>query len=344
MLSEEQIANWDRDGMLILPGFFDEAQLRDVDATMRRIWQRRDPRVVVDDMNTGRRCLLSALSEEEGRAHRFKTNDLFLTEASIREVALGGGMADVLAQLLGQVPVLCNSLNFDQGSSQGAHIDALYMTPITRGHLCAIWVALEDVAPEAGPLFFFRGSHRLPIHTFSDGSHHAIESEMAVWHANKDREVLEHGLRCETFLAKRGDVLIWSSELLHGGTPIQDPNKTRKSVVFHYFTKGDADAVGWKLEPLNGAFWIDRARQRVAEDPPEELPPAPAVPAVASVKPRPKAVTEAEVARLERRIRQLEEEVTRLRNDPLRVRLTARRVRKWLRARLRGPTRPTPAA
>lgn len=307
MLSSEQLDSWHNDGVLVLPGFYAGSELDAVDNAMRAVWKRRDSRVVVDDLLTNRRCLLSALSNEE-LSHRFKTNDLYLTEEPVRWLAMGQRMAPLIEALLGQTPVLCNSLNFDQGSAQPAHVDSLYMTPRTPGHLCAIWVALEDVTTQAGPLFYFRGSHKLPRHTFSDGTHHAIESEMAAWHARMDRAVQEHGLKRETFLAKRGDVFIWSSDLLHGGSDIIDPSQTRRSVVFHYLSRPDCVRAGAKLQPINNGFWLDRPRQPVPED---------------RLKARgtdaiPKHASDAQ-AELHRR------------RDPYRIRLAAARIRKWSR-------------
>lgn len=35
--------------------------------------------------------------------------------------------------------------------------------------------------------------------------------------------------------AKKGDILIWHANLLHGGEPHIDKTKSRKSMVFHYY-------------------------------------------------------------------------------------------------------------
>jgi hypothetical protein len=48
----------------------------------------------------------------------------------------------------------------------------------------------------------------------------------------------ERGLKTETFMAKKGDVLIWHADLMHGGVPIQDPRQTRKSLVAHFMPLG----------------------------------------------------------------------------------------------------------
>lgn len=39
------------------------------------------------------------------------------------------------------------------------------------------------------------------------------------------------------FTAKKGDVLIWHANLLHGGSKVVDQARTRKSMVLHYFGK-----------------------------------------------------------------------------------------------------------
>ena len=35
------------------------------------------------------------------------------------------------------------------------------------------------------------------------------------------------------FQARKGDVFIWSADLAHGGSPIENPGLTRRSIVGH---------------------------------------------------------------------------------------------------------------
>ena len=56
-----------------------------------------------------------------------------------------------------------------------------------------------------------------------------------------------HGMAERTFLARRGDVLVWHAGLAHGGRPISR-ERTRKSVVTHYCPR--------KVAPLN---WEQRS-------------------------------------------------------------------------------------
>lgn len=59
-----------------------------------------------------------------------------------------------------------------------------------------------------------------------------------------ERHSARMGLEQKTFRPRKGDVLIWSADLVHGGSPVTDPSLTRKSLVGHYCPdrKGHATA------------------------------------------------------------------------------------------------------
>ena len=129
--------------------------------------------------------------------------------------------------------------------------------------MIASWIALEDVHPDSGPLWYWRGSHTIPLFRFKDGSHHVGPGEQADWDRYMAAQLAEPALDPETFLAKRGDVFLWHSDLVHAGSPIRDAARTRASLVCHYFRESDSRAGGYALAPLNGAFWYERLGQAV---------------------------------------------------------------------------------
>lgn len=263
----DQVAHWSsefqRDGFLALPKFFSEEEIDRVVGAIERLKRERPHEIVVDDLVTGERTFL-AVAHDPAHGH-FKFNDLHLALGEVREIALSPMLSALLRSVLrGERPVLCFSLNFVQGSAQPIHIDSLYMTPKTPAHLVATWVALEDVHPNAGPLVYFPGSHKIPLYTFSDGTHHARQEEMPAWSAYIESEMRNRGIAAETFLAQKGDLFIWHSDLVHGGSAIADPTKTRRSLVFHYFTESDCTgAEDLQLEELNDGLWINRFTQGV---------------------------------------------------------------------------------
>lgn len=50
-------------------------------------------------------------------------------------------------------------------------------------------------------------------------------------------KIKELALEKSIFTAKAGDLLIWHANLFHGGEKHLNKNKTRKSVVFHYYAE-----------------------------------------------------------------------------------------------------------
>jgi hypothetical protein len=72
---------------------------------------------------------------------------------------------------------------------------------------------------------------------------------MPKWEAYMQEQVAKLQLAAQTFEARRGDVFIWNSYLLHGGCPIARPGKTRQSIVFHYYSEEDARALRMRLVP-----------------------------------------------------------------------------------------------
>jgi ectoine hydroxylase-related dioxygenase (phytanoyl-CoA dioxygenase family) len=105
--------------------------------------------------------------------------------------------------------------------------------------LAGAWVALEDVHPDAGPLFYYPGSHhRVRKHLFANGT---VLAEGDGPHVRAFEEYLQNeceslGLDRVLFMPKKGDVLIWHSALVHGGSPRANLDLTRKSMVSHYST------------------------------------------------------------------------------------------------------------
>jgi ectoine hydroxylase-related dioxygenase (phytanoyl-CoA dioxygenase family) len=245
-------------GYLILPAFFAPNEIDAVLAATEAALRTRGMEIVVDNLLDGERTFYGLARNRESQ--NFKINDLYLSVAEVRQLALEERLSELLRALLdGMRPVLCNTLSLIKGSGQPIHIDSLFMTPQTPQHLVAAWIAFEDVDPVAGPLVYYPGSHRIPLYRFRDGSHHASNDELPAWTDYIQREIERRGFEKKIFLARKGDVFIWHADLAHGGVPIQDARKTRRSLVCHYFTESDArNAPGWRLDSLNSGFWLNR--------------------------------------------------------------------------------------
>jgi len=260
-LTPEQRKHWDENGFLVLPSFFTPQQTRAVLDVVENQWKRSRSeklRTVIDvfiGTNREKRIHLTD-APEEARKEPFKINDLYLEDATVRNMAVDARLSAILSDLLAGSPLCCNSLNFEYGSQQAFHTDSLYMTPPRKLNLAASWIALEDCHPDSGPLSYYPGSHLIPPYRFSNGGISAVVSEMDGYREYMTREVEKRGLKQEVFCAKNGDVFIWHSQLYHGGTAIKDMKRTRKSLVVHYFLVGDRP---WKTRKLNEwGYFMDR--------------------------------------------------------------------------------------
>ncbi|WP_454874625.1 phytanoyl-CoA dioxygenase family protein [Paraburkholderia xenovorans] len=109
----------------------------------------------------------------------------------MRDIAIDTDLAKILSDCMGAPIALCNSLYFEKGNAQPPHVDAIYMTPQTHGHLLASWVALEDVHEDAGPLEYYPGSQLIPQWKFSNGTYHSVPEEMGAWHPYMDAQLKE---------------------------------------------------------------------------------------------------------------------------------------------------------
>ena len=277
VIGSRRRAFWDDNGFLVLPGFFSDEECDAVASASDRMWQTRPADVVVDDLVTNRRCRITDVSEDDARSHRFKLNDLYLSDARLRNVTISERVGLVLEELLGDEPVACNTLNFDYGSQQADHLDTLYMTPLTDRALVATWMALEDTLADAGPLRYYPESNHIAPYRFQTGSYHVNLPEMDRWTDYMATEVERHGLEEQRFLAKRGDLFIWHALLLHGGSEICRPGLTRKSLVTHFFTQSDCEQLGSDLRPAPGGWWMRKPPLPIPDEGP---PPTPQLDAV----------------------------------------------------------------
>jgi ectoine hydroxylase-related dioxygenase (phytanoyl-CoA dioxygenase family) len=255
---------WNEYGYIVIEEFFGEREVGAIEDSLKRTWNTRPANVTVDDLTTGERRRASEVSDAE-LGHPFKVNDLYLTDQRVRSVISSDRVVSLIAELLEDQPVVCNTLNLERGSQQPDHLDTLYMTPRSEPKLVATWMALEDAQADAGPLRYWPGSHRIDPYRFSTGSLHVVPEEMDDWADYMANSVEQKGLADEIFLAHRGDLFIWNALLLHGGSPIANPELTRSSLVTHFWSKADCDAGGLTTQPaVDGAgLWWDRPQQPI---------------------------------------------------------------------------------
>jgi hypothetical protein len=141
---------------------------------------------------------------------------------------------EFLWDIFGEAPVAFQSLYFEYGSAQGAHNDTAFVYVDPPSCFAASWIALEDIKPNTGELFYYPGSHKHE-QVFANGGKKFDPFDEHASHYSQILEALleEAGMAKKTFLPHKADTLFWASDLVHGGSPHTN-NLSRRSLVTHY--------------------------------------------------------------------------------------------------------------
>ena len=184
-------------------------------------------------------------------------------------------------------PVLWGSLTFQVGTEQPAHADAPFFYTEPTGSLAGVWTALEDIHPDSGPVFYYDKSHLNPFKVKDALDRHPNLNQL-VLEARKgnsnlrnkvyrdlaikvgdaySEELIDHwensGREKTPVIIEKGDTLIWSQWLVHGGLLRKNRKKTRKSIVSHFCNK---DSKHWPMQD----YFLNS--DRLSNIPPQKLP------------------------------------------------------------------------
>jgi ectoine hydroxylase len=219
-LVREKILSWSENGYMILENFFSQHECDRINGEIQRMLGSKKVHL-----------------QENGKI-------MFANRKSriIADAANYPSLVQILAFLLGQDVHPFQTINFIRGSEQRAHSDSIHMTTYPLGYLIAAWIALEDVHDSNGPLFYYPGSHKLPFllnSGFNEGESFLTlgKNDYSDYEDVIEKLVAKNDFKKVEFHARKGDVLIWHANLVHGGAPILDARATRKSMVVHYYAK-----------------------------------------------------------------------------------------------------------
>jgi phytanoyl-CoA hydroxylase len=269
-LTPAQIAFFHAEGYLILPGLFPSPLAHKLNAHLDALWATRSGQsdqpidVYFDTPREAR--ILFRNATEEARREPYKLPDLHLQDDLIADTCTAPALAGAIRSLLGARPLVCNSLLFEWGSQQYPHFDTFFMPSKTPEMMAAAWIALDPVTEKNGPLYFYPRSHLIAPYVFSHGQTTAIFAELKTGAARHIKQIVaSHRLEPKLFLAAPGDVLIWHAQLLHGGTPIADRARTRRSLVTHYWTDLDYPDEAQRID-RGEERWVLRKRHEYVVD------------------------------------------------------------------------------
>jgi phytanoyl-CoA hydroxylase len=128
--------------------------------------------------------------------------------------------------------IIVQTMLFEGNPSTPAHVDSYYLDSADKGRMVAIWIALEDIQPGAGRFFVYPGSHKLNL------PDNAGEFEVTEHHPNYLEAIQnllkQPGMKCHAPALKKGDVLFWNANTIHGSLQTSQPQYSRMSLTAHF--------------------------------------------------------------------------------------------------------------
>lgn len=168
-----------------------------------------------------------------------RVQDAWQFDEDVRAIAANNAVLDLVSKLYGRRAFPFQTLNFPVGTQQEAHSDSVHFSSLPERFMCGVWLAMEDIGADAGPLFYYPASHKWPIMTNAVVGRRGYGSDLAsaqdpfgpAWQAMREA----YGAQEEQFLPRKGQALIWCANLLHGGSRQNNATLTRWSQVTHYY-------------------------------------------------------------------------------------------------------------
>jgi hypothetical protein len=221
VLSSQQIAKFHEDGYVVFDTTIPEATLDTAAQTFLGYWGHDTPKpdfVPYADFN--------------------RIQDGWKICAEVKTIATYPVVMQALQQLYQREAKPFQTLNFYKGTEQPAHVDYIHFNSEPFGLMCGVWVALEDIGLDQGPLVYYPKSNLLPEINFEEAGLAPDYDNYFLYLKYLMAQAEQAGLTEEYGILKKGQALIWSANLIHGGALQKNKSLTRQSQVTHYFFEG----------------------------------------------------------------------------------------------------------
>ena len=161
-------------------------------------------------------------------------------------------------------PLPFSTINFIGGSEQPFHSDYIHFGSLPHKYLVGAWVALEDTHKKNGPLTVVPGSHKLSLIDYQDlkrkkaSNIKELEKNYRVYEEYIQNIIKYKKLKTKELYIKKGQVIVWAANLLHGGVKMKSYKFTRKSQVIHFhYDNNELNYNPGFSDPKKG-FYVER--------------------------------------------------------------------------------------
>jgi ectoine hydroxylase-related dioxygenase (phytanoyl-CoA dioxygenase family) len=200
----------------------------------------------IDAFKRVHRAAIRDNANEHGQLYRVV--NMHLAIDALADVFAENSALATCDRFFGEPATLYTSLYYERGSEQALHRDTPYFCTRPADRYLGMWLALDDVDADNGPLRVVPRSHLLPAidvaalarELFPDPGSIPPISDLG-WNAYQaavQRQCDERGMLAQEIHVKRGDMIIWHPSMFHGGSPHQVRQRSRRSLVMHVTPQG----------------------------------------------------------------------------------------------------------
>ncbi len=181
--------------------------------------------------------VMANLGELLGDAHCIR--DAWSFQPAVHRVACNATIMQVLSQIGGRrcFPTQTRTQQFAR--ERAMTCDALHFATRPAGFMVSVWVALEDISEENGPLVYYPGTHRWPEYSLEQLGHLPATLQVPpgeyLYQPLWQRLLEEQGIQPSVFLPRKGQALIMAGNVLHAVAPPKDGNSCWAQHTHYYY-------------------------------------------------------------------------------------------------------------
>jgi hypothetical protein len=231
-LVTEQIRLFQEQGYLVVPGLFDQGEVRELLDTFMA-------------MQAGgpiEGCF-APVPADEAQGDPLKLYPRMMHPHRVNDVArrylLDPRLDGILADLFGEEPLAAQSMLYFKPAGargQALHQDNFFLK-VEPGTCIAAWLALDRVDRENGGLEVVPGTHVMDIFC-------PEEADLSV-SFTRDYVPVPEGLEAVPVDMAPGDVLFFNGSLVHGSGPNHSKDRFRRSFIGHYIGRSSERISSW---------------------------------------------------------------------------------------------------
>jgi phytanoyl-CoA hydroxylase len=233
---EEYAAQFHRDGYVVIPSVFTEAEIAEIKDTFMAA-NANGPVEGLSEGTWGGKNYDSTdpLAFYPRMMHPHRHPDKPVGQIAMRYM-LDARVQTILAALMNETPVAAQSMFYFKPAGargQDLHQDNYYLQ-VAPDTCYAAWTAIDDVDQGNGGMVLVPGSHDQPILCPSP-------SDKTQFFTDHHVEVPEGCAEPVPADLKAGDVLFFNGSVIHGSYPNNSKDRFRRAFICHYVPKTSAE-------------------------------------------------------------------------------------------------------